>query len=462
MNTAEQLSQQALASYQEGQSAEAIHLWQTALEYSPGNLDILVCLGSALKESGDLEAAAGYYSEALAQRPELADVHYNLGNIRQEQGRLGAAATCYQQAIKARPDFAFAWYNLGNVYRDLGQLQGAVESYKQAIVNAPGHAPSYNNLGNALKHLGNLDVARQCYQAALDADPGYRDAAYNMGNLFYEQGELESALPWFERAAIRDADARILYCLYKSGKFDAFRNKRDEILSGDAHRSPGIAALLAHHAMNFGDRNGYRFCPHPFDFIYRQNLPELRQDAPLRSALLETMDAAGLEERTQGRLHHGVQSAGHLFQREEAPFQALADLVRAQLSRYRERFQGADCELIGAFPSTLEFESSWYIRMRRGGHLDAHIHEGGWVSGVLYLALPERGKSGREGCFELSLHGDNYPLQPGVSPPARVLEIEVGDIVLFPANLFHRTLPFQSEAERICIAFDLKPAAGVS
>jgi hypothetical protein len=30
--------------------------------------------------------------------------------------------------------------------------------------------------------------------------------------------------------------------------------------------------------------------------------------------------------------------------------------------------------------------------------------------------------------------------------------------VLFPANLFHRTIPFQAAAERICIAFDLKPS----
>jgi hypothetical protein len=42
--------------------------------------------------------------------------------------------------------------------------------------------------------------------------------------------------------------------------------------------------------------------------------------------------------------------------------------------------------------------------------------------------------------------------------PSQVLPIAVGDIVLFPANLFHRTLPFQAEEERICIAFDLKPA----
>ena len=45
--------------------------------------------------------------------------------------------------------------------------------------------------------------------------------------------------------------------------------------------------------------------------------------------------------------------------------------------------------------------------------------------------------------------------------PIRVIPISVGDIVLFPANLFHRTIPFQADEERLCIAFDLRPAAGV-
>jgi hypothetical protein len=36
---------------------------------------------------------------------------------------------------------------------------------------------------------------------------------------------------------------------------------------------------------------------------------------------------------------------------------------------------------------------------------------------------------------------------------------QVGDIVLFPSSLYHRTIPFNSDEERVCIAFDLKPAA---
>jgi hypothetical protein len=35
---------------------------------------------------------------------------------------------------------------------------------------------------------------------------------------------------------------------------------------------------------------------------------------------------------------------------------------------------------------------------------------------------------------------------------------QVGDVVFFPSSVFHRTIPFSSNEERICIAFDLKPA----
>jgi len=38
----------------------------------------------------------------------------------------------------------------------------------------------------------------------------------------------------------------------------------------------------------------------------------------------------------------------------------------------------------------------------------------------------------------------------------------VGDIVLFPSSLFHRTIPFNAKEERICVAFDLKPSVELS
>ncbi|MET0218354.1 MAG: putative 2OG-Fe(II) oxygenase, partial [Burkholderiales bacterium] len=91
-----------------------------------------------------------------------------------------------------------------------------------------------------------------------------------------------------------------------------------------------------------------------------------------------------------------------------------------------------------------------------GGHLTSHIHETGWLSGSLYLAMPGANADSEEGSIEFSTHGDNYP-QRHAGFPKRTISPHVGDIVLFPSSLFHRTIPFSSTEERVCIAFDVKP-----
>ena len=455
----EQLSKQALVHFAKQQIEEAVVLWQRALELSPDHLETLVYLGSALRSLGNNSAAVGYYERALTLQPAMPDIYYNLGNIQHDLGDWEKAASCYQKALSLRPEFALAAYNLGNICRDQGRLDEAIQCYRHALAHDPEHAASYNNLGNALKHRGELEQAIPCYEKALHYQPDYPDALYNLGNAFYEMQDFSSAIPWFDKAGIRDAAPRALYCAYKIGQFDDFRARLGQHLQVAQHYSPQVATLVAHHAVNFGTQNNYRFCPQPFDFVYHESMPELTgPDSALRQALLNDIANSAIDEREQGRLHNGVQSSGNLFYRGEASFSALAELVRGHFARYLERFGDADCELLRAFPQAREFESSWYIRMRQGGHLTSHIHESGWISGALYLAVPTRATDSDEGCFELSLHGDDYPVVEGAGEfPSRVLPLTVGDIVLFPANLFHRTVPFQADEERVCIAFDLKP-----
>ena len=153
---------------------------------------------------------------------------------------------------------------------------------------------------------------------------------------------------------------------------------------------------------------------------------------------------------------NGKQSAGNLFKRPEASFRKLGEIIKQEFLNYKNKFAGADCELIQSFPNELEFTSSWYVRLRRGGFVDRHIHEVGWISGAVYLVLPKDKKDPDEGCFEYGLHGDNYPLQHE-NFPTGIARPKVGDVVMFPSSLFHRTIPFTGNEERICIAFDLKP-----
>jgi uncharacterized protein (TIGR02466 family) len=284
-----------------------------------------------------------------------------------------------------------------------------------------------------------------------------------MGEFLYLAKKYEDAIPYFERSQLDDWQTRKLYCLYKAEKFDAFKANRDALAGGMPNTSPFLATLSTHYSINFNEADPYNFCKDALDFVYQK--PILDKNSQLLKDLLNDIHHADIAERKQGRLTNGQQSAGNLFKRPEASFRVLAELIKQEFLNYKNKFADADCELIKSFPNELEFTSSWYVKMQQGGHLSAHIHEIGWLSGAVYLAMPTPKENSIEGAFEYGTHGDDYPITPPQQhlnfPVAHVMP-NVGDIVLFPSSLFHRTIPFSSNEERICIAFDLKSSSNIS
>ena len=97
----------------------------------------------------------------------------------------------------------------------------------------------------------------------------------------------------------------------------------------------------------------------------------------------------------------------------------------------------------------------WIVRLLKEGHQTEHIHTGGWLSGVFYLQMPKSSVP-EEGSIEFGLWGYDYPILQK-NYPRRRYHPKNGDIVLFPSSLFHRTIPFHLNEERISIAFDLTP-----
>ena len=441
--------------------ADAVASYQNALKLQPNMPDLQFNLGIALTQLNRLDEAANAYQQAIRMQPGFFEAHGNLGTILQRQGKLEEAIASYQQGLKINPQDARGHFNLGTALRDKGDLESAINSYKKAISLFPNYTDAHNNLGETLRDVGDMDAAVKRYQAALTLNANHPNANYNMAEFLYLAKQYEDAIPYFERSQLDDWQARRLYCLYKAEKFDAFKANRDALAGGMPNTLPFVATLSTHYSINFNQPDPYNFCKNAFDFVYQKAIPELAEaNSALLKALLHDINNAAIAERVQGMLVNGKQSAGNLFKRPEASFRALAELIKREFVLYKNQFSEADCELILSFPSELEFTSSWYVKMRQGGHLSPHIHEIGWLSGAVYLAMPMPKDSSNEGAFEYGTHGDNYPILPTQQlshfPTAQVMP-KVGDIVLFPSSLFHRTIPFTSNSERICIAFDLKP-----
>ena len=446
--------------------AEAVTSYQNALKLQANNPDLWFNCAIALTNLNRLDEAAGAYQQALKIKPSFFEAHGNLGTILQRQGKLDDATKSYQAGLKINPQDARGYFNLGTVLRDKGELQAAVAAYQKAIQLFPNYTDAHNNLGETLRDQGNMPAAVKSYQAALKLNSNHPNANYNMAEFLYLAKNYEDAITHFERSQLDDWQARKLYCLYKDFKFDAFKANRDALAGGMPNTSPFVATLSTHYSINTGTPDPYNFCKNGLDFVYQNEILEPNSD--LLNALLNDINTADIAERKQGRLTNGQQSAGNLFKRPEASFRALADLIKQEFLHYKNKFADANCELILSFPTELEFTSSWYVKMQQGGHLNAHIHEIGWISGAVYLAMPP--ENGMEGAFEYGTHGDDYPTLAPITtadfPTAHIMP-RVGDIVLFPSSLFHRTIPFYfsplyANQQRICIAFDLKPASEAS
>jgi uncharacterized protein (TIGR02466 family) len=472
-----------------GQLAPAAESFRKAATLAPQSPELQFNLAVTLGRLGQLGEAVAAYRRAVALKPDFAVAHYNLGTALKDLGRADEAVASLQRAVALQPRDGAAQTNLGAALQALGRLDEAVASYRAALATAPsakghlslasalraqgrlpdaeaelrravalepGYADAHNNLGETLWDQGQVDAALAAWRAALAIDAAHADANYNVAMLCYTGGQFDEAIHYFERARLRDWQERRLYCLYKTRRFDAFRAALAPLVAAPVHHSPFLATLSAHHAANFGVADDYRFCRDPIAYVHHGRLAEIAPGSALVAELLRDVEQADLAERKQGRLHHGIQSAGNLFRRPEASFRALAAAIEAEIARYRAGLDGRDAEYARAFPAQTVFSSSWYVKMRQGGHLTSHIHETGWLSGVIYLAMPPRAPGSEDGCIEFSTDGDGYPRERE-DFPRRVIASQVGDIVLFPSSLFHRTIPFSADTERVCIAFDIAP-----
>ena len=93
--------------------------------------------------------------------------------------------------------------------------------------------------------------------------------------------------------------------------------------------------------------------------------------------------------------------------------------------------------------------------MKNGGKLAPHIHESGWLSGVLYIHVPPKQKT-NSGNLVVCID-DEKPAREEERNPHEIVDVITGNLVLFPASLMHYTIPFESEEERIALAFDVLP-----
>ncbi len=438
-----------------GRSAEARHHLQQGIAVSPdmasAHQAYATLFGGAIGEGMTLL----FHRRAGALAPDVAPAHSAAALILHRQKNLEHAARSFRRSLALDTRDAAVHANVANLYSDLGRIQEAILACGRAIALDPYRAEAHNTRGMLFRGKGNFPSALKSYATTIVLAPAASAAMRNLGLALYDSGQLETAARYLDRSDLAVVTPRSLYCSYKTRDFQAFRHKLAK-LARKPNIFPLVANLSAHHAINFDTADPYDFCPNPFDFVYHAKLDTAEVQTPLIRDLLQAIDRDTIGGTAQPLLHEGIQSSGDLLSRPVPAFGRLAELVQRHIAAYQDRFGAGTCTFIREFPDVRRFYSSWYIRMRQGGHLTSHVHESGWLSGVVYLTVPPRQGDGTEGCIQFSMDGGDYPSNHA-NFPARTLLVDAGDIVLFPSSLFHRTIPFASTDERICIAFDVSP-----
>ncbi len=170
------------------------------LQTYPQSLTVMNILSEALKAQGKLQSALQVFDEAIQLKPDFAEIYSKRGNILKVLARLDEAVFSYDKAIQLKPGYAEAHNNRGNALQELGRMDEAVESYDQAIQLKPDYAEAYNNRGNAIGELGQLNGAVENYDIAIQLRPDFAEAYNNRGNALRKLRRMDEAVENYDQA----------------------------------------------------------------------------------------------------------------------------------------------------------------------------------------------------------------------------------------------------------------------
>jgi tetratricopeptide (TPR) repeat protein len=444
---------------QKNELTEAVHWFQQAIRLVPQEPTFWTHLASAHNKQQQFDKALQACEQALAVAPGDVGALHNKGEALHGLCRFEQALQTYDEALRQAPGSIELWVNRGNSLQELRQFEAAQDSYTHALTLVPDIFEAHLNRGNVRMELGFYDLAIDDYRKALDLRPGSDEAHANLGNAYAQQSQWQQALPCFETVDSNTARAETLKCLYQLGAYEELRHKVNQQKTQDQSnvRSASIMAFVSH---QLGWPNEHPFCPSPLDFLHVSHLSRHEtQVGAFVSALTDQLSGSAgvwnpLRKATQG----GFQTSSTLFVSPQGPLARLEQIIRKEIEAFRQKFELAACHMMQAWPRQFKIEG-WFVRLRQSGHQKTHIHPQGWISGVVYLqVVPSLDQN--EGAIEFGLHGDDLNiLDPDY--PRHVHQPRQGDVVLFPSNLFHRTIPFSSNRERMVVAFDVLPTRSV-
>lgn len=287
----------------------------------------------------------------------------------------------------------------------------------------------------------------------------------SLAEAHWRAGDLDGYAAFFRRAFVLSPSARILSGVHRSS-FDKdnvleLRDRARALIDRGVNYAAVISELAIAEAL-LGNGKAVRYLLDYERFFQRSviELPEGRSIESFNSALKEEIKSnlkfygspASLAIRRAWR-YNAIANA-------ETPImRTLVDVLGRHLSRYAASLpQDTQHPFIAARPAQSKF-GGWAVVSNGAGHHKPHLHGRSWVTGVYYIAEPETARAPGSDRGWLRV-GPPRELAGAADHDweLRLIEPVPGSLVLMPAYFWHWTEAMGVDQERICVAFELKPA----
>ena len=286
----------------------------------------------------------------------------------------------------------------------------------------------------AYRRLGQTDTARQILEHALRLDPENKDACKRLAAIDLETGQTSATLDMLDRLEAQGASHARLHAARalvhaRAGRIDA---SRQAVAFDDLHYAgmlatpPGMTSLAAFNAALAAELLGH---------------PGLRYER------------YGTASEQTWRIDHPLVG--------DAPMtRLLLDQVARDAERHVARIAGHDHAWLRQRPDRGMLHC-WCVMTDGTGYETWHVHQFGWMSGVYYVQIPPAITAGDDeaGCIAFGLPEDLTGDEAAADYGTRIVRPQEGMLMLFPSHSYHRTFPHRAAERRICVAFDIWPAA---
>lgn len=417
-------------------------------------------LGLALRRQRKDREALEQYDQALALDAGQPGLAIHRAEALQNLQRHDEALAVYQAALATEPGEAELHRRLNDL---LYRLQRG-EEYLKSYDRAPQSRDLRLAKASTLLHEQRGEEALDIYQALLARDAADQTAILGAANALGQLKRHREALARLE-PLLAAQDNAVLLARAADMALQSRDPQKAEHLAGRAlalapHDQLSLAYLgLAWRMM--GDArdealNDYDRDVRVFDLKPPAGFASMADFNAELCAWLDRLHPRTREFIDQS-LRGGTQTPDHLFGAGHDLVDRLERRIEEAVTDYIAGMRGPENHpLVSRRAREFDYAGSWSSRLTRCGFHVNHVHPAGWISSCYYAGVPATARDAeqKQGWIKFGEPAADLGLSL-----RRAVQPVPGRLVLFPSYMWHGTIPFQDDAVRTTIAFDVIPQA---